>query len=147
MRKSKEFYEFLYNYLSIEYHDFIHFLKKCKILESFPETKTISLILIPEKIMEYHLNMMDEKNQRRVLKNHVIQDQWNLNHEDAEFLGNMNFYSKTLFVYKCNKLLLHTPSLKLWNFLWFPLNVNRTHDHSITTNLHRQSSTVERSTN
>lgn len=117
MKKSKEFYEFLYNYLSIEYHDFIHFLKKFKVIEYLPETKTISLVLIPEKIMEYHLNMMDEKIQHRVLRNHVIQDKWKDNDENINFLGYMNFYSKTIFVYQHNALLLDTfpkSKFKFW---------------------------------
>jgi len=55
-----------------QYHDFADFLEKWNLLSKFEGKKTLSVVLLNEKLMEYKINMLEDDIQIAVLGAHLV---------------------------------------------------------------------------
>ena len=55
-----------------QYHDFADFLEKWDLLSKLEGKKTLSIVLLNEKLMEYKINMLEDDIQIAVLDAHIV---------------------------------------------------------------------------
>lgn len=55
-----------------QYHDFANFLEKWNLLSKLEDKKTLSIVLLNEKLMEYKINMLEDDIQIAVLGAHIV---------------------------------------------------------------------------
>jgi len=58
-----------------QYHDFAEFLEKWNLLSKLEDKKSLSIVLLNEKLMEYKINMLEDDIQIAVLGAHIVTPQ------------------------------------------------------------------------